>query len=203
MISYGFLITSLVVILIPGTGVIYTVSAGIAGSKRDSLAAAIGCTAGIIPHIIAGAMGLSIVLYSSSIIFRIMQIAGAVYLVYLGIGMIRDHGIIEIRGEISETGFIRIIVKAVLINLLNPKLTLFFLSFLPQFITSDTYFSYQLIILGGIFMALTFLIFILYGLLANYFKLIILNSPVIMKRIERFFGLIFIGFAAKLVLSDK
>ena len=204
MISYGFIITSLIVILMPGTGVIYTVSTGICGSKKDSIAAALGCTAGIIPHLLASSIGLSAVFYTSSLIFQVIKMIGVVYLLYLGLGMIRDRSAFKIDEETKENNKIKIIIKGILINLLNPKLTLFFFSFLPQFIADDnTAYFRQLVLLGGVFMVLTFVVFIQYGLLANYFKNLILKSPGLIRRIQQAFGFIFIGLAAKLALSDE
>ncbi len=203
MISYGFILTSLIVILTPGTGVIYTVSIAISGNKRDSITAAFGCTAGIIPHLITSMIGLSAIFYASSILFKIIKIIGVAYLFYLGIGMIRNKSNIQITEGIKENNKVKIFLKGILINLLNPKLSLFFFSFLPQFIDS-IYKSYlpQIILLGAFFMIMTLIIFILYGLLANYFKQLILNSAVIANRIQQSFGLLFIGLAAKLALSD-
>lgn len=204
MISYGFILTSLIVVVIPGTGVIYTVSTGISGNRKDSIAAAFGCTAGIIPHLLASMIGLSAIFYASSLVFRIIKMIGVAYLFFLGIGMIRDRSGFKINEKINENNRIRIVVKGILINLLNPKLTLFFFSFLPQFIDNDNsaYFL-QLMLLGGFFMILTLIIFILYGILANYFRQFIFNSPKVIHRIQQSFGLLFIGLAAKLAVSDE
>lgn len=203
MISYGFILTSLIVVLIPGTGVIYTVSAGITGSKKDSIAAAIGCTAGIIPHLIAGISGLSAILHTSALVFRVIKMIGIAYLLYLGYGLIRDKACIEIKEGIMVGNKMRIIIRGILLNLLNPKLTLFFFSFLPQFITNYQYsYIHQMITLSVFFMGLTLVIFIMYGLLANYFKQLFIGSPGLTRRIHQSFGIIFIGLAAKLALSD-
>ncbi|QTL97581.1 LysE family transporter [Iocasia frigidifontis] len=203
MISYGFILTSLIVILIPGTGVIYTVSIGIMGSKRDSIAAAIGCTVGIVPHLIASIVGLSAIFHMSALVFQTIKIVGVVYLLYLGWGMIKNKDGLVINEDSKEKSTLKIIVKAILINLLNPKLTLFFFSFLPQFILNKNLgYIYQMIILSIVFMGLTLIVFILYGILANYFKSLIVTSPKLTLRIQQLFGLVFIGLAIKLVLSD-
>ncbi|ADK79794.1 LysE family translocator [Sediminispirochaeta smaragdinae] len=203
MISLGFIVTSLIVVLVPGTGVIYTVSTGIAGSKRNSIAAAIGCTLGILPHLAVGILGISAVLQASAQIFKVIKIIGTLYLLYLGYGLLSSKQKIEINGGEKTEHDGKIIVKGILLNLLNPKLTLFFFSFLPQFITNPNanYFS-QMLLLSSIFMGLTLVIFALYGILAHYCKQLFLNSPKITRRIQRGFGLILVGFAAKLAFSE-
>jgi len=204
MISYEFILTSLIVVLIPGTGVIYTVSTGITGSKKDSFAAAFGCTLGIIPHLIAGIIGLSAIFHMSAMVFQIIKIIGVIYLLYLGLGMITDKSSLSFNGKNNEKNKLKIISKGILINLLNPKLTLFFFSFLPQFITNaETNYLYQMLSLSLIFMGLTLGVFILYGALANYFKNLFVNSSNVTRRIQQLFGTVFIGLAAKLMLSKE
>lgn len=203
MITYGFILTSLIVVLVPGTGVIYTVSTGITGSKKESIAAAVGCTAGIIPHLAAGILGLSVILHTGALVFRVIKIAGIIYLLYLGCGLILDKTGIEITESDSGEKKMKIIVRGILLNLLNPKLTLFFFSFLPQFITNNQYsYIHQMIALSIFFMGLTLVIFIIYGLLANYFKQLFIASPNLVRRIQQGFGAVFIFLAAKLALSD-
>lgn len=203
MISYGFILTSLIVVLIPGTGVIYTVSTGIAGSKKDSIAAALGCTAGIVPHLLVSIVGLSAIFHMSALIFQTIKIIGVVYLLYLGWSMIKDKNGLIINDDFKEKNTLKIILKAVLINLLNPKLTIFFFSFLPQFImNNEIAYTYQMIILSIVFMVLTLIVFILYGVLANYFKRLIVTSPKLTHQIQQLFGFVFIGLAIKLAFSD-
>ncbi|MBH1942578.1 LysE family translocator [Mobilitalea sibirica] len=203
MISLGFILTSLLIIIIPGTGVIYTISTGIVGTKKDSIIAAIGCTVGIVPHLIASIVGLSAIFHMSALVFQTIKIIGIVYLLYLGWSMIKDKDGFKINNVSKDKSTLKIIVKAILINMLNPKLTLFFFSFIPQFIQNNKHgYMYQMIILSLIFMGLTLIVFILYGILANYFKRLIVSSPKITHRIQQLFGLIFIGMAIKLALSD-
>lgn len=203
MISYGFILTSLIVVLIPGTGVIYTVSTGIMGSKKDSIVAALGCTVGIVPHLVASIVGLSAIFHMSAYIYHIIKMIGVAYLLYIGWSMIRDKDGLIINEVSKEKSMLKIIVKGILINLLNPKLTLFFFSFLPQFIlNNENGYLYQMIILSVVFMSLTLIIFILYGVLANYFKSLIVTSSKLTRRIQQSFGLVFIGLAIKLALSD-
>jgi len=194
----------LVVVLIPGTGVIYTVSTALAGSRRQSIVAALGCTLGIIPHLIAGFLGISALLHISSRVFQIVKIVGVIYLAYLGYGLLRNSGKIEFKEGGFKERDLKIVGKGILLNLLNPKLTLFFLSFLPQFLTdSERGYSIQMASLSLVFMGMTFVVFVLYGILANSFKKLIQRSRVLTERIQQCFGVIIIGFAAKLALSDN
>ncbi len=202
MFNISFLVTSLVVIIIPGTGVIYTITTSLSSNKQRAILAAFGCTLGIIPHITAAILGISAVMNTGAIIFKIIKIIGIIYLLYISLGLLRNKKLIEIQDKDKEN-YINIIIKAVLINLLNPKLTLFFFSFLPQFIDiNDENSKIKMISLGLIFMVLTFIIFCIYGLLANLFKKVLMKSPIILKRIEQSFGILLIGFAGKLAFED-
>lgn len=204
MISISFILTSLVVILIPGTGVIYTVSTGLSSNRKYCIVAAIGCTLGIIPHLIASILGISAIMHTSATIFKVVKYIGVIYLVYLGYGLIKSRDMIVLDEKREKVHSLRIIGKGVLLNLLNPKLTLFFLSFIPQYLVPSKYgYTTQMIILSLIFMGMTLLVFILYGVLANSFKHFIKNSRRVTERIQQSFGLIMIGFAAKLAISDS
>ncbi|HEY1393429.1 MAG TPA: LysE family translocator, partial [Methylibium sp.] len=134
MISLGFLITSLVVVLIPGTGVIYTVSAGLAQGRRASVYASLGCTAGIVPHLIATVLGLAAVMHASALAFQALKYAGVLYLFYVAYATWRDKSAFTVDGSVSRTSALGLVTKAFLLNILNPKLTIFFLAFLPQFV---------------------------------------------------------------------
>jgi len=187
----------------PGTGVIFTITTSLSGSKRNAILAAFGCTLGILPHILAAILGLSAVLNTSAQVLKIIKIIGVLYLTYLGIGLIRSNDQIEIKGN-SPVKSLKIVSKAILINLLNPKLTLFFFSFLPQFISPSIQRrgEIQMIILSLFFMGMTFIVFCLYGLMANLFKQLIMQSPQIMMKVQKAFGAILIGYAGKLAFEE-
>ncbi|NJN98459.1 MAG: LysE family translocator [Anaerolineales bacterium] len=204
MINPEFLLTSLVVVLIPGTGAVYTITTGLTLKWRASLAAAVGCTLGIVPHILASILGLSALLNMSAQVFSVLKLAGTVYLLYLAWNMWREAGSLEISAKNTETRAIPIALKAIAINLLNPKLTLFFFAFLPLFISKNSSApTWEMIILSAIFMAMTFIIFALYGILASGVRVYLLNSTKTVKRIHQAFALILAGFAVKLALSEK
>jgi len=204
MFNSEFLITTLIVVLIPGTGVIYTMSIGLFIGKKESLFAAIGCTLGIVPHLIAAIFGLSAILHTSAVAFTTLKIIGVIYLLYLAYCMWKENGMIKIENNQKSNTPIKIAIRAFLMNILNPKLSIFFLAFLPQFIspTSITPIN-DMVILSLIFMALTFIVFTIYGIFAHKAKTFINNSPKIMLRIQRVFASIFVIFSAKLAMAQR
>jgi threonine/homoserine/homoserine lactone efflux protein len=204
MISSEFLLASLVVVLIPGTGVVYTITTGLTLKWRASLAAAIGCTLGIVPHILASILGLSAVLNMSARVFSVLKWAGALYLLYLAWNMWREAGTLEIKPQSTETSGTRIIVKAIAINLLNPKLTIFFFAFLPLFVSKNSPSpTMEMIMLSAVFMGTTFIVFALYGILACGICAYLANSSKAVKRLQQAFAVILAGFAVQLGLSEK
>lgn len=203
-ISAEFLLTSLVVVLIPGTGVIYTVSNGLFLGWRASIAAACGCTAGIIPHLTASILGLSAILHMSALAFQLIKFAGAAYLLYLAWMMWRETGSLAFNSHESSAGLWRIIKRGFLINILNPKLSIFFLAFLPLFVSPDAPSpTLHMIILSVLFMLMTLVIFILYGLSANGVRGYVVNSPRIVTGLQRTFALTFAALGIKLALTDQ
>lgn len=204
MISSDFLIASLVVVLIPGTGVLYTITTGLTLKWRASLAAAIGCTLGIVPHILASILGLSALLNMSAQVFSALKWAGALYLLYLAWNMWHEVGTLEIHKKSTETNAKSIILKAVAINLLNPKLTIFFFAFLPLFISkSSSTATFEMMILSSVFMGITFVVFALYGILASGVSDYLMRSSKAVKRMQQAFAVILAGFAVKLALSKE
>lgn len=201
--STEFLITSLIVVLVPGTGVIYTLSTGLILGWRASIAAAFGCTTGIVPHLIASIMGLATILHVSALAFQTIKYAGVAYLLYLAWSMWRETGAITFDESRKEKGFRQIAVRGFLINILNPKLSIFFLAFLPQFIpTNATTPMAQMFVLSGTFMAMTLFIFIVYGACAHGVRSYVANSPKLMQRIQRSFAVLFAALGAKLALTE-
>lgn len=163
--SVEFLLTSLVVVLIPGTGVLYTVSSSIGGGWRRGLFAAIGCTLGIVPHMLAAMLGLSAIMQAGSVVFEVVRYAGVIYLVFMGFSMIRDAGTLPLDdGNASIDPMGPVVWRGILLNVLNPKLTVFFFAFLPQFLdASPGLLDPKLIGLGGIFMLMTLVVFVVYA----------------------------------------
>ena len=203
MNTFSFLITSFIIILIPGTGVTYTISTGITKGKRASIFAALGCTMGIIPHLCVSIVLSSFLMNMNNKTFLILKLIGAIYLLYLGISMIRSKTSFELANSKSEEKASTIIPSGILINLLNPKLTLFFFSFLPQYAKSTTSnYMTECLLYGFAFMILTLLVFVGYGLLAGITNKFFINSPKRISLLQKTFGIIFIVFAIQLAFSS-
>ena len=204
MLDTEFLLTSLIVVLIPGTGVIYTVSTGLFLGWRASIAAAAGCTAGILPHLTACILGLSAILHMSALAFQVLKFAGAAYLLYLAWAMWKETGSIQFDKPAEKNNALRIALRGFLINILNPKLSIFFLAFLPLFVSTEAGSPvYQLLVLSGVFMAMTFVIFVLYGVLAGSVSSRVSKSPNLIIRLQRSFSAIFAVLAVKLATSEQ
>jgi len=199
----SFFISSLIIILMPGTGVLYTISTGITKGKKASILAAIGCTAGIIPHLCLSIALSSFILRMDSQIFNIIKIAGALYLLYLGIGMVISKSKLSFESSQGDLKTIASVRQGILINLLNPKLTIFFFSFLPQYInTNNKSYFLQSLLFGLSFMLLSLIIFIGYGVLASSAKNLIEKSTYTSFILQKCFGLIFVIFAIQLGFSS-
>ena len=204
MVSLQFLITSLIVVLIPGTGVIYTVSTGLTQGKKASLYVALGCTLGIVPHLLATILGLAALMHTSAVAFQILKWAGVVYLFYVAWGTWRDKSAFQLDDNPSKTHALGLISKAILMNVLNPKLTIFFLAFLPQFIPANsTHVLAPMLLLSAIFMLMTLAVFVVYGLLAHTFRHYVVESARVQTFLRYGFTAAFIGLASKLALTDK
>ena len=203
MISVEFLITSLIVALIPGTGVVFTISVGLAQGRRAAFFAALGCTAGIVPHLLATVLGLAALLHTSTLAFQALKIAGVVYLFYLAFVTWKDRqGFAPAAHAAAQTAG-ALMLRAVALNLLNPKLTLFFLAFLPQFIDGAYPPGAQMLVLSGVFMATTFVVFLAYGLVAHALRRHVLGSPRVQAWLRRSFAAAFAALGAKLALADR
>ena len=204
MLSMNFLITCLIVVLIPGTGVIFTVSTGLMAGKRASVFAALGCTAGIIPHLLASILGLSALLHTSALAFEALKFAGAAYLLYLAYATWRDRSAFAVNDTPTATTARGLMLRGFLLNILNPKLTIFFLAFLPQFVTpASTAPALQMLVRSGVFMAMTFAVFVVYGLLANVFRRAVIESPRVQNWLRRSFAAAFAGLGLNLALAQR
>lgn len=199
-----FLLTSLVIIASPGTGAIYTVAAGLSGGARASLVAAFGCTLGIVPHMLAAISGLAALLHTSALAFQILKYLGVAYLLYMAWAMFRDRGMLSLNDEASGKSVRQVIVSAVLINLLNPKLSIFFFAFLPQFVRPDDAAPVsRMLELSLVFMALTFVIFAAYGAFAAAVRRHIISNASVQVWMRRGFAAAFAGLAALLALTQR
>ncbi|MFL1502362.1 LysE family translocator [Pseudomonas sp. O64] len=204
MLSVNFFVTCLIVVLIPGTGVIFTVSTGLTAGKRASVFAALGCTAGILPHLLASVLGLSALLHTSALAFEVLKYAGVAYLLYLAYATWRDRSAFAMNDAPTVATARSLMLRGLLLNILNPKLTIFFLAFLPQFVTlGSTAPAVQMLVLSGVFMAMTFAVFVIYGLLANGFRRAVIESPRVQNWLRCSFAAAFAGLGLNLAFAQR
>lgn len=209
MVSGEFLVTSLIVVLIPGTGVLYTVSTGLTQGRGASVYAALGCTAGIVPHLLATVLGLAAVMHTSALAFQLLKFAGVAYLFYVAYATWRDTSAFAVGGGSAtapRTSASGLVMKAFLLNILNPKLTIFFLAFLPQFVepgAGPLSPLLQLLLLSAVFMAMTFVVFVGYGLVAHAFRQLVIESARVQRWLRYGFAAAFAGLGGRLALSEK
>lgn len=204
MISLEFLMTSLVVVVTPGTGVLFTVSTGLTRGRAASVFAAAGCTLGILPHMLLTSLGLAAVLQAGTLAFLVLKALGVLYLLYLAVQTWRDHSAFALTPAANAPSPMALVGKAVLLNALNPKLTLFFLAFLPQFLDQDL--GQPLVafgVLSAVFMVMTLVVFVGYGLLAHAFARKVLGTPALQSVLRRSFSVAFALMAAKLAWPQR
>jgi threonine/homoserine/homoserine lactone efflux protein len=202
--SPEFLLTSLIIVASPGTGAIFTIATGLTRGSRASVVAAFGCTLGIIPHLAAAIGGLSVILHTSALAFQLFKYLGVAYLLYMAWNSLRQHGALTVEGEAKSRSALQVIVHAVLINLLNPKLSIFFLAFLPQFVTSgDPHPLMDMLMLSAVFMAMTFAVFAAYGMFAAAVRDRVISRPRVLTWMRRSFAAAFVLLGAKLALAER
>jgi threonine/homoserine/homoserine lactone efflux protein len=202
--SLAFLLTSLIVVASPGTGVLYTLAVALTKGSRASIIAAFGCTLGIVPHMSAAMLGLAAVLHTSALAFSVLKYCGVIYLMYMAWQALREQGALKVDARVDARSGPRVIVTAILINILNPKLSIFFLAFLPQFIAADeAYPLLRMLELSTAFMAMTFAVFAVYGLFAASVRDRIVSRPKVMTWLRRGFAGAFAALGVRLALAER
>lgn len=202
--SPEFLLTALIVVIAPGTGVIYTLAVALARGRLASVAAAFGCTLGIVPHMTAAILGVAAILHASAIAFQTVKFAGVAYLLWLAWQTIRDRGALKVEAGDEAGSLPRIAVTGTLLNILNPKLSIFFLAFLPQFIDPAAMHPLaEMVALSAVFMAMTFAVFVGYGFAASAVRTRVLASARIMAWMRRTFAAAFVALGAKLAMTAR
>ncbi|AMJ60721.1 LysE family translocator [Bosea sp. PAMC 26642] len=199
-----FLITSLIIVASPGTGALYTIAAGLARGGRASVLAAFACTLGIVPHLMAAMMGLAALLHASALAYEIVKYAGVAYLLWMAWQTLREHGALKVDAAPDPRSGWRVLVDGIAVNVLNPKLSIFFVAFLPQFISAgEAAPLMRMLELSGAFMAMTFVVFALYGLFAAAMRDKVVGRPAVMAWLRRSFAAAFVALGAKLALSER
>lgn len=202
--SIEFLLTTLLIVASPGTGVVYTLAAGLSRGGPASVLAAFACTLGIVPHLVAALTGLAALLHASALLFEIVKYAGVAYLLFMAWQSLRESGVLKVEVEADRRGPMQVLVDGVLLNLLNPKLSIFFVAFLPQFIAPDEPQALlRMMELSGVFMLATFVIFSLYGLCAAAVRERVVGSERVMTWMRRAFATAFVALGAKLALTER
>jgi len=202
--SIAFLLTTFVIVATPGTGALFTIWAGLSRGARSSIVAAIGCTLGVIPHMIAAITGLAALLNASAIAFETIKYLGVAYLLFLAWQTWRDRTSLEIDEKAAPQSAWKVIRRAVLINVLNPKLTIFFFAFLPQFVATDQPgAAVHMIGLSLVFMAVTFVVFALYGLFAAGMRTYVISRPRVVTWMRRTFAATYVLLAGRLALQER
>jgi threonine/homoserine/homoserine lactone efflux protein len=203
-VSPEFLITTFIVVASPGTGVIYTLAAGLSRGARASIIAAFGCTLGIVPHMAAAITGLAAVLYASAVAFEAIKFLGVAYLLYLAWSTLREHGALRIDTEAPARSARQVIIEGILINILNPKLSIFFFAFLPQFVDTGASSTLpQMLGLSAVFMLVTFVVFAIYGAFAAAVREHIVSQPRVLTWMRRTFAAAFVALGLRLALTER
>lgn len=199
-----FLLTSFIVVVSPGTGVLYTLAAGLSRGARASVVAAFGCTLGIIPHMAAAITGLAALLHTSAVAFQILKYLGVAYLLYMAWMTLKEHGALKVDTNVAPRAARQVIVSGILVNILNPKLSIFFFAFLPQFVSaSEPYALMRMLEMSGVFMALTFVVFVGYGMFAAVIRSHVISRPRVLAWMRRTFAGAFVALGAKLALAER
>jgi threonine/homoserine/homoserine lactone efflux protein len=200
----GFVLTSLIVVISPGTGVLYTVATGLSSGPRASVVAALGCTLGIVPHMAAAIAGLAALLYASALAFESFKYLGVAYLLYMGWNTLRERGGLDVDERTPSRKSSQVILSAIAVNLLNPKLSIFFLAFLPQFVDAAAPDRLaRMLALSLVFMLMTFVVFVGYGLFAAAIRRHVISRPHVVAWMRRCFAAAFVALGVKLALAER
>lgn len=199
-----FLITALIVVLLPGTGVIYTLAVGLGQGTRSAAIAACGCTLGIVPHMAASILGLAALIHASALAFQAVKIAGVLFLLWMAWGIWRGQGALTVEGRQDRAAWPKLVRDGVLLNLLNPKLSIFFLAFLPQFLPAGTAgATWHMVGLGTVFMGLTLAVFVLYGAFAALARDYVIARPGVMRWLRGSFAAAFSLLGLRLAFASR
>jgi threonine/homoserine/homoserine lactone efflux protein len=204
LLSPEFLLTTLVVVASPGTGAVYTIATGLGRGGRASLLAAFACTLGIVPHLLAAMLGLAALLHASALLYDTVKVLGVAYLLWMAWQTLRQKGAMRLTGDAAPRSPWRVIVDGIALNLLNPKLSIFFVAFLPQFTDKASASPLaDMLGLSAVFMAATFLVFALYGLFAAAMRDRVLSRPSVMAWLRRSFAAAFVLLGARLAVTER
>jgi len=199
-----FFITTLIIVASPGTGVLFTLAAGLSRGARASVLAAFACTLGIVPHLAAAVTGLAALLHTSAVAFEVLKYLGVAYLIYMAWATLREKGALSVEADAAPRSAGKVIVSGILINILNPKLSIFFFAFLPQFVPAgDAEALPRMLELSAVFMALTFVVFAIYGVFSAAVRQHVIGRPAVLLWMRRTFAAAFLALGVKLALTER
>ena len=202
--SLEFWITTFIVVASPGTGAVYTIATGLGRGATASVLAAFACTLGIIPHLVAAMLGLAALLHTSALLFDAVKYAGVAYLLWMAWQTLQEKGAMRLSGDATPRSGWRVIADGIALNLLNPKLSIFFVAFLPQFLNKGAASpTLEMLLLSGAFMAVTFVVFAVYGLCAAAMRDHVLSRPTMMAWLRRSFAAAFVALGARLAVQER
>jgi threonine/homoserine/homoserine lactone efflux protein len=202
--SPEFLLTTLIVVVSPGTGVLYTLAAGLSRGGRASVIAAVGCTLGIVPHMAAAVTGLAALLHASALAFQTLKYLGVAYLLYMAWSALKERGALKVENDVTPRSAAQVIVTGVLINILNPKLSLFFFAFLPQFVDAARPGALaRMLELSAVFMLVTLVVFVGYGVFAAAVRRHVIARPAVLAWMRRAFAGAFALLGVRLALAER
>ncbi len=199
-----FITMSWILIITPGPDIIYVVTRGMSLGRKAGLYSAFGVTLGLLVHTTFAALGLSIILKTSGMVFQIIKYLGAGYLIFLGVRAIIERNKLTIKNKINNINKSRIFLQGLLSNVFNPKVALFFLAFLPQFVQSEnTGNAISMVILGLLFTVFGFIFLCTVGYFSGYIGAQLLKKPNIARYLQHISGLVMISLGLRLALLKK
>jgi threonine/homoserine/homoserine lactone efflux protein len=198
-----FIAASALLAIAPGPDVIYVLTRGVAQGPRAGMAAALGFATGCIFHTVLAAVGVAALIRSSELAFDLVRYAGAAYLAWIGIQALRHRSGFSVEGAHDHKALATIFKQSVIGNMLNPKVTLFFLAFLPQFVNTPAgHVGWQMALLGAIFMVITVVVFGAVAAFSGWIGGWVRRKPVIGERLNVFAGITFIALGIRVALPD-
>jgi threonine/homoserine/homoserine lactone efflux protein len=204
VVTWSFLLTALVICATPGTGALFTLAAALGRGARAGVLAAFACTLGTLPHLLAAITGLAALLQASGVAFEVVKYAGVAYLLWMAWATWRDTGALQVSADDQRASVRSVIVSGIGVNLLNPKLTIFFFAFLPQFVPTGSDRSLLWMLgLGGVFVVMTFVVFAGYALAAAAVREQVVSRPRVVQRVRRAFAACFVVLSGRLALETR
>lgn len=202
--QWTFWATAFLIVATPGTGAIYTLAAGLSQGPRAGVWAAFASTLGIVPHVAAALTGLAALLHASALAYDAVKWLGVGYLLWMAWGMFTDTGTLRVTADAPRRTPLRVLGDGLALNLLNPKLSIFFVAFLPQFVSGQAAAPVlDMVTISLAFMALTFVVFALYGAAAGMLRARVIERPAVLAALRRSFAAGFGLLAVRLATSER